>query len=346
MNNQTFLSSIRDLIARNELAAALTQLRSLLENSPKLDEALLQSARFQDIRKQIRLGMVSHAEANLTQNQIRAGLLDLLQEIEGSVGVTRSQDIDRVISNRPVNILREEMERAISIIHSKNVVIGSTITAGGNVEIGDRTIHTESDTSRRLRLFLYLFVPLLAIGGTFFWVRYQRLLEPLSLSVAVDNRTPNPELPFEGGTITLQFGDESESLPIRQEQAETDFKGILPKYRDEMVNLRFEAPGFVTIDTAFMLSGNRLTLPIRRDDSFARIFGTVKDERGNPLAGAQIRVQDLSAATDATGVFSLYIPFAKQRKNQRIEAFLQGYAPWDHTSPVVKNEEISIILQK
>ncbi|MBC7775872.1 MAG: hypothetical protein H7246_10600, partial [Phycisphaerae bacterium] len=82
MDSKTFLSNIRHLIARDDLAAALLQLRSLLENSPKLDEALLQSARFHDIRKQIRLGTVSHAEANLTQNQIRAGLLDLLREIE------------------------------------------------------------------------------------------------------------------------------------------------------------------------------------------------------------------------------------------------------------------------
>ncbi len=354
MDTKTFLSNIRDLIARDDLAAALLQLRALLENSPKLDETLLQSARFHDIRKQIRLGMVSHAEANLTQNQIRGGLLELLREIEASAGLSEgmtsshpltSQDIDRVTSSHPVNILREEMERAISIVNSKNVVIGSTITAGGNVEIGDRTIHTESDTSRRLRLFLYLFVPLLAIGGTFFWFRYQQMQQPLSLNVALDNQTPNPQLPFEGATATLQYGDESKTLPIRQEQEDANFKGIPANFRDEMVKLRFEAPGFVKIDTSFALSGNHLTLPIRRDDSYARIFGTVKDGQGNPLAGVKVRVQDLSDTTDAAGVFSLSIPFVKQRKEQRIEAFLQGFVPWDHTSPVVKNEEVSIILQ-
>ena len=338
MDNRTFLANIRDLIARDELAAALRQLRTLLDNSPQLDEALLQFARFQDIRKQIRLGTVSHAEANLTQNQIRFGLLDLLREIEDSVGVT---------SNHPDTMpLRKEMERAISIVNSKNVIVGSTISAAGNVEIGDRTIHTESDTSRRLRFFLYLFVPLLAIGGTFFWYRYQQMQAPLSLTVNMDNRTPNPELPFEGGTVTLQYGDESKTLPIRREQAETDFKGIPANFRDEKISLIFEAAGFVKIDTVFALSGNRLNLPIRRDNSLGRIFGTVKDQRGNPVADAQVIVQEITARTDAAGNFSLTIPFEKQRREQQIRVFKTGYEESNRTYTIVANEDIGILLPK
>jgi len=130
MPNEAYIKNIRNLIAQNELPAALKQLRLLLENSPKLDEAILQSARFHDIRRQIPLGVVSHAEANLTQNQIRHGLLDLLREIEEQ-------------SEKP--ILKQEMERAISIVNGKNVVVGSTISAGGNVEIGDRILHQTAD---------------------------------------------------------------------------------------------------------------------------------------------------------------------------------------------------------
>jgi Effector-associated domain 11 len=132
MNNHTaFFAQIRDLIARNEMDTALQRLRALLDNSPKLDEILLQSARFQGIRKQIRLGLVSHAEANLTQNQIRAGLVDLLSEMEENIGrASNPSDVENTA-------LRAELERAISIVHSKNVVIGSTISAGGNVTIGD-----------------------------------------------------------------------------------------------------------------------------------------------------------------------------------------------------------------
>ena len=36
--------------------------------------------------------------------------------------------------------LQQELEAAISITQSKNVVSGSTITAGGNVHIGDKHV--------------------------------------------------------------------------------------------------------------------------------------------------------------------------------------------------------------
>ncbi|MDX2249734.1 MAG: NB-ARC domain-containing protein, partial [Bacteroidia bacterium] len=76
------IESIRDAIARNDLTEALKLLRTLLDNSPQLDEILVQSGRFHAIRKQIRLGLVSHAEASIAHAQILAGLTDLLREIE------------------------------------------------------------------------------------------------------------------------------------------------------------------------------------------------------------------------------------------------------------------------
>jgi len=124
MNSQNFPDHIRDLIAHNDLPAALQQLRVLLENSPLLDEAILQMARFEDIRKQIRLGMLSDKEANFTKDQIREDLLDLLKVVETE-------------AKKPA--VKAEMDAAVSVVNSKNVMIGSTISAGGNVHIGDKT---------------------------------------------------------------------------------------------------------------------------------------------------------------------------------------------------------------
>lgn len=120
--NDSFRNHIRQLIADDALPAALQQLQQLLQNSPQLSEAVLQSARLSDVSRQIRLGLINNEEANLTKNQIRAGLLDLLDDIE-------AQEAQPVI--------QEEVKAAISIVNSKNVVVGSTITAGGNVHIGD-----------------------------------------------------------------------------------------------------------------------------------------------------------------------------------------------------------------
>lgn len=82
MTTEQRIRHIRELIGQDNLDAALDQLRQLLANSPQLDEAIHQTGRFQNIQKQIRLGLVNHQDANLTQNQIRAGVLDILREIE------------------------------------------------------------------------------------------------------------------------------------------------------------------------------------------------------------------------------------------------------------------------
>lgn len=137
----TFFAQLRTLLSRNELRPVLEQLRALLDKSPKLDEVLAQSGRFHALRAHIRLGVLSHAEASLAQNDIRAGLLDLLRDLEETLGETEGVCLERAP-------LREELAQAISVVHSKNVVVGSTISAGGNVVIGDQqtTVQNEGAT--------------------------------------------------------------------------------------------------------------------------------------------------------------------------------------------------------
>lgn len=336
MNVKSFLSDIRNLIANDDLPAALEQLRGLLENSPKLDEAILQSARFKDIRRQIRLGMVSNAEASLTQNQIRAGLLDLLREIEDSVRVTGSHP--------DTSALRSEIERAISIVGSKNVVVGSTISAGGNVHIGDQTINTESATSRRLRVFLYFLVPVLAIGAAFLWYRFQEMKRPLSLKVRVENRTPNPELPEPSGKLTLTYGSKTE--PKEGVAGEALFEGIPANFKSENLRLQFLAEGFVPVDTSFLFENEAIVLPVRRNDELAKITGVISDEAGKPLEGVKISIACCSALSDASGAFTLVIPFEHQRTSQRLDIFREGFKPKSVTTPVMPGETLRQVLEK
>jgi len=82
MNPKPYLKALRQLIAKNELGEALQQLQQLLNNSPHIDEALHQSGRYEAIHQQIRMGTVNQSEAQLTENQIRVGLLELIQQLE------------------------------------------------------------------------------------------------------------------------------------------------------------------------------------------------------------------------------------------------------------------------
>jgi thioredoxin-like negative regulator of GroEL len=129
MKKTSLINQIRDLIANNQLEQALSTIRALLEHSPQLNEAILNMARFQELRQQIRKGAIDHEEATLTKNQITLASLDLLTEIEKQ---TQKPEIE------------EEVQRATSIIHNKNVNSGE-IKAGGNVHLGDKTINQQAD---------------------------------------------------------------------------------------------------------------------------------------------------------------------------------------------------------
>ena len=81
-NTQTFIAHIRNLIGKDQFSEAIQQLSALLKDSPLLDQAVQQSARYNNVMKQIRLGLVDFESANIAQNQIRYGVLELLREIE------------------------------------------------------------------------------------------------------------------------------------------------------------------------------------------------------------------------------------------------------------------------
>ena len=79
---QSFVNNVRLLIGENDLKTALNELQRFLKDSPKLDEMLMHSARFQDVLNHIHLGTIDFDKALITKNQINKGVLELLREIE------------------------------------------------------------------------------------------------------------------------------------------------------------------------------------------------------------------------------------------------------------------------
>lgn len=205
----------------------------------------------------------------------------------------------------------------------------------------------ESSLSRYLRLAMLVVVPLLAIGFAYFWYRSQVLSKPINLSVQIDNRTPNAELPQTEAKISLTYGDKVEALSAAEEVI---FKGIPANFRHKAVRVKCEVSGFFVVDTSFVLEDQLLVIPIYRDKSFAELKGNVTlDTSGDeiiPLEGVDVEVQDLHAFTDANGNFSLQIPFAKQRTEQRVILRKDGYNAWDQTVSVMANEVMRVTMRK
>jgi hypothetical protein len=331
MDTKYFIDKIRHLIASNKMDKAIEQMKLLFENSPKLNKVLLQSARHNDIMEQIMMGVVDSRDASVTQNQIRASLLNLLSD----VGLQSGQPE-----------IKEELKHAISVVNSKNVVIGSSISAGGDVQIGDKTIHTESKMSKNLRLMLFVFVPIVVIGGTYFWYTSKESAKPLDLKVLIDNTTPNAELPEPYGEVTLTFG----GTPMTRQSVGTEamFENIPSNFKSDIFRLQYNAQGYASIDTSFKYAKS-ITIPVKRNSDLALIKGYVYQEGTDPLVGLEnvrVSISCCSTTTDASGKFNLDIPFEHQLKKQRLELFKDGFHQKSTTEPVIAGIDIQTYLSK
>jgi hypothetical protein len=155
MTTTHFIQYIRQLIAADQLPTlALGNMRLFAEKTPLLNDVLQQSGRLAHIRQQNKLGLVTNDEATTEQNRIRYGLLELLDDLEQNGTPLASFDALLAAveqeSTRPE--VQAEVANAISIVNSKNVVVGATITAGGNVHIGDTINNHFSENQTQLTM--------------------------------------------------------------------------------------------------------------------------------------------------------------------------------------------------
>jgi hypothetical protein len=129
-----------------------------------------------------------------------------------------------------------------------------------------------------------------------------------------------------------------------------DFKGIPPKFMNREIPVELIVKGWRfaagKISTNIKLTGNSGTLAIERDDSLARLTGTVTDGRGNFIAGARIVIEDLVTITDQNGWFKLEIPPDRQKEKQLLSVQKDGYQSYmDYTYPA-NPTRLVIVLKK
>lgn len=198
------------------------------------------------------------------------------------------------------------------------------------------------DVKRTLRfVLLYVLLPVLVVALTFFAFYYY---SPVTSTVRLTDVSKS-SLPFYGADITLEYADKSETLHLDRLSDEAVFKEIHTKYLGKDARLKIESKGYEPIDSVLSLEKN-IALNIKRDSSLAVIFGTVKDEDNRPLVNVTIQVLDLKATSDEMGNFKLSIPAEKQKEEQRVTAYREGYQLWDFTGPVSDKVPWKIILRK
>lgn len=181
---------------------------------------------------------------------------------------------------------------------------------------------------RRIRIVLSILSSIfITVVGVFCWIFFSPFNMCVSLSENPDYRIPN--LPLEEGSLSINYDEGGDKVfMVSDKQNNVILPSIPHRYKNKKAHIRFEAAGFVTIDTLVRM-GKTIDLCYRHDDGLSKIFGVVIDSRdGRCLAGVTVKVQNLAAITDDAGCFSISIPYSQQKQEQQVSAFKKGHTMW------------------
>ncbi|MEM6298841.1 MAG: hypothetical protein AAF740_09160 [Bacteroidota bacterium] len=122
-NLETFTENIRQLVAKDDLKTAIIQVCQFLDKTPQLDEAIMLSARYNGLMKDIRAGVLYQETEEVSKNKLRRAVLDLVSSLEEET------------EEHPE--LAAEGEKALAENPSITKTNTQTITGDGNIGIQD-----------------------------------------------------------------------------------------------------------------------------------------------------------------------------------------------------------------
>lgn len=124
MKTKKIFNHIRELINQDKLFEAIRLINTLLQNSPKLDDVILQNAQLNRISSEIRMGTIDYKESDIVKNKIVTSLLHLIRDIENHA------EINEEIKKEVKSFSKSEPQFQISLTHKGK----------GDIILGDKNI--------------------------------------------------------------------------------------------------------------------------------------------------------------------------------------------------------------
>lgn len=132
--NKIFANKIQELVAKDNIDEAIIELSKLANNSSWTREVIMQSAKFNDIERNLRNGTLSYDVASIHKNRVRDAILDISNRINNSSNKSLEADIEviekwdkkeEVIANlettyKTVNSILIENEEILSPLFTNN----------------------------------------------------------------------------------------------------------------------------------------------------------------------------------------------------------------------------------
>ena len=149
-----------------------------------------------------------------------------------------------------------------------------------------------------------------------FWALYFGV--PISVPISIHDAVPNENLP-KGRNIELTIGDAK--YPLSSLDTTIVIKDIPGKYRFRSIPLKINATYYKTIEQQLEIGSGlfrHYDVPAERDSTFAIFYGTVIDENGNVVEGADVRIEDKQTKTNKRGCFRIVFNVEEQSETKPI----------------------------
>lgn len=80
-----YIENLNTLVAQGKIDEVLKKLQMLFKGSTKLNEVILHSSRYTDLKDQIRLGLLDYQTSEISKNKITLAILELIGELNEAV---------------------------------------------------------------------------------------------------------------------------------------------------------------------------------------------------------------------------------------------------------------------
>lgn len=128
------------------------------------------------------------------------------------------------------------------------------------------------------------------------------------------------------GRVVLDLNGNRRSEAI-DEKGAAHFPGIPASFLGAKVPVALDAAGYEIAGAAdLQLDRDAIYLPVRK--SAATLSGDVFDERGAPVAGATVTVEETSTETDTRGSFAITIPGEQLKTEMWLSVTHSGFRAW------------------
>ena len=228
------------------------------------------------------------------------------------------------------NVTDEERALVEQNLAQDGELLDAMLTAHADV-IYDQVIRRMNEETfwRRTRFYIIGIIVLAIIGLVAFMLWRTNTPLHMKVNVTEDTNYSIPALPFTQGSLQCEYADNAlQTFTLTADNPTIFLDDIDYRYRKSDVHIVFSADGYQTIDTVVAVQ-EAFALNIRRNNDLGTVFGQVIDFNTSlPIENATIKLQDMTATTDAFGQFRIEIPFARQDKVQRVQAMKDGYPVW------------------